>query len=307
MKSYVATRLGPFGRINEVGNLYLRHTRNVAQNVRAVLEEARHDRAKISSLLGAPVIGLRMLEIGPGQQLAQLAYFGMENEVIGIDLDVIMQHMNVQRCIGMVRRNGWMRAGKTVVRKMARIDSKVRVELVSQLGLHAMPELRVLEMDSERMTFPDNQFDVVYSRAVLEHLPDPVAVISEIRRVLKPSGVMFSRFHLYTSDSGCHDTRIFIGQRGELPFWAHLRPEHEHDVRSNTYLNKLRLADWMRIFESEMPGSEVAPLCDAGDIERQELCKLRSQGHLKGYSDEELLSVTVEVNWRKPLQSHASG
>ena len=123
--------------------------------------------------------------------------------------------------------------------------------------------------------------------------------------MLKPGGVLFSRFHLFTSDSGCHDTRIFIGQRGELPFWAHLRPQYEQDVRTNTYLNKLRLADWMEIFQSEMPGSEVAALCDAMDIERQELWKLRSQGQLKNYSDEELLTVTVEVNWRKPMQSVA--
>jgi SAM-dependent methyltransferase len=201
---------------------------------------------------------------------------------------------------------GWVRTGKTVARKMARIDSKVRTELVSQLRLHVMPELRVLQMNAGRMTFQDNHFDVVYSRAVFEHLSDPVAVVSEIRRVLKPGGVMFVRLHLFTSDSGCHDTRIFVGQRGTLPFWAHLRPEHEQDVRSNTYLNKLRLADWKRIFESEMPGSEVAALGDAGDTERQELRKLRSQRHLTGYSDEELLTATVEVGWRKPPGPNAS-
>jgi ubiquinone/menaquinone biosynthesis C-methylase UbiE len=155
-------------------------------------------------------------------------------------------------------------------------------------------------MDAEKMEFPDNQFDVVFSRAVFEHVPGPAPVISEIRRVLKPGGVMFVLLHLFSSDSGCHDTRIFVGQRGELPFWAHLRPEHEQSVRSNSYLNKLRLADWKTMFESIMPGSEVTALCDAGDTERQELHELRSQGQLTNYSDDELLTVTLQVTWRKP-------
>lgn len=301
MKSYVATRLGPFGRINELSNIYLRHTRNVPQKVHGILEEVRYSSERISSLLGAPTSGLSMLEIGPGQQLAQLAYFAAQNDVVGIDSDVIPQRMNLRSCIAMVRQNGWLRTSKTVVRRMAGIDGAMRAELMLQLGLRAMPEMRVLQMDAGRMTFPVDHFDAVYSRAVFEHLPDPVAVISEIRRVLKPGGVMFVRLHLFTSDSGCHDTRIFLGQRRALPFWAHLRPEHARSVRSNTYLNKLRLADWIRIFESEMPGSEVSALCDAGETERRELRTLRARGHLAAYSDSELLSVTVEASWRKPV------
>jgi len=165
-----------------------------------------------------------------------------------------------------------------------------------------MPELRVLRMDAGDMTFQDEQFDVVYSQAVFEHLPDPKGVISEVCRVLKPGGIMLVALHLYSSDSGCHDTRIFVGKRGRLPFWAHLRPGYEAAVRSNSYLNKLRLSDWRRMFQDMMPGSVVTASCDAGEADRQELSKLRSQGELANYSDEELLSVTIDVSWRKPLQ-----
>jgi SAM-dependent methyltransferase len=201
----------------------------------------------------------------------------------------------------MARQNGWLRTCKTVGRKIARIDNVMRAELALQLGLNRIPDLRVLQMDAAKMAFPDNQFDVIFSRAVFEHLPNPPAVISEMCRVLKPGGVMFVVLHLFTSDSGCHDTRIFLGKRGGLPFWAHLRPEHENAVRSNSYLNRLRLADWKQMFHSSMPDCKVDALCDAQDLERQELSKLRSKGQLRTYSDEELLSVTVEVSWRKPL------
>jgi SAM-dependent methyltransferase len=302
MRSYVITQLGVPARINEAWNLYLGHTRNVAENVHILLDQARRAEAKISLLRGEPVTDLKMLEVGPGQQLMQLAYFGARNEVVGIDLDVIAQNMNASECIRMARKNGWVRTSKTLARKIAGIDAKVRKELLRQLCLRTLPSFRVLQMNAEKMQFPNEHFDVVFSRAVFEHLPDPGAVTSEIRRVLKPGGVMFLAIHLFSSDSGCHDTRIFIGEREDLPFWAHLRPEHEKKVRSNSYLNKLGLADWQKLFASKMPDSEVVSLYDAGNTERQELHRLREQGELSGYSDEELLSVTVEASWRKPLK-----
>jgi SAM-dependent methyltransferase len=300
MKSYVITQLDAFARLNEAWNLYRGHTRGVGENVRRMVEQVRQAETKISALLGRPIQDLSVLEIGPGQQLMQMAYLAARNEVVGIDLDVILQHLSLSGCIRMAKQNGWMRTCKTVGRKLAGIDNKVVTELQSQLGLKTMPQLRVLPMDASKMDFEDNRFDVVLSRAVFEHLPDPGAVASEIRRVLKPGGVMFLTLHLFSSDSGSHDTRIFVGQREQLPYWAHLRPEHVQDVRSNSYLNRLLLADWKRIFRSVMPGSEVAALCDAGEKDRQELRKLRLDGQLAAYSDEELLTPTVEISWRKP-------
>ncbi len=42
--------------------------------------------------------------------------------------------------------------------------------------------------DGERMPFPDNTFDVVFSNGVIHHTPNTNQVIGEIRRVLKPGG-----------------------------------------------------------------------------------------------------------------------
>jgi SAM-dependent methyltransferase len=42
--------------------------------------------------------------------------------------------------------------------------------------------------DAERLDFPDNSFDLVYSHGVLHHTPDTAGAIREIHRVLRPGG-----------------------------------------------------------------------------------------------------------------------
>ena len=42
--------------------------------------------------------------------------------------------------------------------------------------------------DAERLDFPDNSFDMVYSHGVLHHTPDTAGAVREIHRVLRPGG-----------------------------------------------------------------------------------------------------------------------
>jgi SAM-dependent methyltransferase len=48
--------------------------------------------------------------------------------------------------------------------------------------------VQYLQADAHRLDFPDVSFDLVYTRYVLEHVADPVRVLSEMRRVTRPGG-----------------------------------------------------------------------------------------------------------------------
>lgn len=303
MKSYVMTKLSLPARIDEAKNLYLHHTRHAEKNVSELIDQARRAEVRLEMLLGKPISDLNLLEIGPGQQLIQMAYFGRKNDVTGIDRDLVPERPSALSYVKMARENGWVRTSKTLGRKLMGIDRLVRRQMMRQLGLLSIKSPRVLQMDAARMTFADQSFDAVFSRAVFEHLSDPRPVLAEIRRVLKPGGAMFVALHLYSSDSGCHDTRIFLGDRGDIPPWSHLRPQHQSLVHPNSYLNKLSLSAWQELFQSEMPGSQVFASCDAGDEARKILNDLRAKGELENYSDEELLTVTLEISWRKATES----
>jgi SAM-dependent methyltransferase len=45
--------------------------------------------------------------------------------------------------------------------------------------------------DGKTMPFADNSFDSLMATEVLEHCPDPQAIIQEMKRVLKPGGILF--------------------------------------------------------------------------------------------------------------------
>ena len=48
--------------------------------------------------------------------------------------------------------------------------------------------IRLLEMDAANLTFADDSFDIVYAPYLISVVPDPVAVVREMRRVCRPGG-----------------------------------------------------------------------------------------------------------------------
>jgi phosphatidylethanolamine/phosphatidyl-N-methylethanolamine N-methyltransferase len=56
---------------------------------------------------------------------------------------------------------------------------------VARKGLR---NIRLLEMDAASMKFADDSFDIVYAPYLISVVPDPVAVVREMRRVCRPGG-----------------------------------------------------------------------------------------------------------------------
>ena len=64
--------------------------------------------------------------------------------------------------------------------------------------------------DGQALPFRGDAFDTVFSHAVIEHVADPLAYLREIRRVLKPGGLVFLQTAPYLAPSGAHLPRLKV-------------------------------------------------------------------------------------------------
>jgi len=305
IRSYTSEGASPLSFLREASTLY-RYRRQASELARQSVEDIRCREALINEHLGLLLRDLDILEIGPGQFQAHMKYLALKNRVVGIDLDVIAESVAPLAYLKMLRTNGPLRTAKTLGRKLLGIDREFASELRRQIGIQRLPRPKVIQMDACQMSFPDESFDFVYARSVFHHLPDPGAALDGILRVLRPGGTAYVLLHLYTSETGCLDPRIYTDRRNEVEGWPHLQPQLSSTLNNqNTYLNKLRLHQWRSLFDSKMPGAKY--LMTAADPATFELAKtLQSKGELLDYALEELTTNDFAVLWRKPAHSAES-
>ena len=61
------------------------------------------------------------------------------------------------------------------------------------LDSRSMPGVEFMTADAYALEFDDESFDVVHAHQLLQHLTAPVAALAEMRRVLRPGGVLAVR------------------------------------------------------------------------------------------------------------------
>ncbi len=111
------------------------------------------ERGRDAAIAAAERVGGRVLEVGVGTGIA-LPHYSKNCRLCGIDIS------------------------EQMLRKAQ--------ERVTELKLTNVEGLWV--MDAERLTFPDNSFDVVVAQYVVTTAPNPEATLDEFARVLKPGG-----------------------------------------------------------------------------------------------------------------------
>lgn len=80
----------------------------------------------------------------------------------------------------------------------ARIASRIHgcdlsAKMLERAGKHARDaglEITLTACDAEALCYADRSFDLILARGALHHLPDPVAMLAECRRVLAPGGAV---------------------------------------------------------------------------------------------------------------------
>ena len=308
LKSYDAVAKRWSTRLREFRGL-VQGSRSVrqgmTQHVAKLIDSCHQAEVFVQSKTGLVVHGLRILEIGPGQLPRQIAYFARANQVTGIDLDVIPLGFQLGAYLRLLKQNGPGRTIKTVARKMLGFDRGFRKEMARQLGLGRLPAYDLRQMDAGDMSFPQATFDLVYSFDVFEHLPDPARILASVVRVLRPGGVFYTSLHPFTAEDGNHDMQIISGRREAVPYWAHLRPAHQHQTHASVHLNRLRLRDWTEILQSQMPGCVIDTPLVEDPVLLKALAQVRGQGELADFTDQELLVRRLIVVWRKPTADAA--
>jgi SAM-dependent methyltransferase len=295
------------GAVGQWRSLVRLHREGLDSRVATVVEELREIEAEVLECTGVRFENRRMLDIGPGQHLMQMAYFAARgNDVVGVDRDVIVQGFDPGGYWRMARSNGLGRVVKTAGRKALGIDRSYRKGLERRLGLHEpIPRLTVRQRNGWDTGLESGSLDAVYSLRTFMHIHEPEAAVDEAVRVLAPGGVAFIDLMPYTGPNGSLDIRVLGGGGDDLPPWAHIRPQHRHLVQESAHLNRLGISEWRELLARAMPGSAILPLRPHADDLRGLAQKLHEQGELLELSIDDLVTSRLHVIWRKPAQRGA--
>ena len=85
---------------------------------------------------------------------------------------------------------------------------------------------QIIAAIGERLPFADSSFDIVLSDNVIDHAENPIAILKDIVRVLKPSGLLYFTVNIhhpiYSLASAAHGLWSALGIRYEIsPFADH--------------------------------------------------------------------------------------
>jgi len=121
---------------------------------------------------------------------------------------------------------------------------------------------RIVEGAGENLPFPDATFDVAYSAYMLEHTADPVRVLSEALRVVKPGGYLHFELPNYLTPFEGHYMAIVppVVWKPILPWYVKhvLRKDPHFATTMRTEINPFWVKRVMRELSQTQPNEIVS-------------------------------------------------
>ena len=152
---------------------------------------------------GGAVAGAHLLEVGCGAGIdALLLALQPVDRVVGVDMDLpLFESGDRGERTRRLAREVLIAAGRS---------GDIDAELESR-------PVRFATMDVRRMAFADGEFDLLWSRAAMEHIVPPEPALAEMARVVRPGGLIYHSIDPFYWLKGCHKGGVV-----DIP-WAHAR------------------------------------------------------------------------------------
>ena len=97
--------------------------------------------------------------------------------------------------------------------------------------------VRLMQMDATKLTFPDDSFDVVYAPYFINCVPDPLAATAEMKRVCRPGGRLVFLNHFLSRNP------VFSRmERAVAPLTPHIGFKSDFDLTAFLAQSGLRAA-----------------------------------------------------------------
>jgi len=104
---------------------------------------------------------------------------------------------------------------RTRVTSVVGVDPALRMHRLARRRTAAAGlDVQLMGLSAERLPAPDASFDTVVSTYTLCTIPDPLAALREMRRVLKPGGWL-----LFAEHGRAPDARVWRFQQRLTPLW----------------------------------------------------------------------------------------
>lgn len=247
-----------------------------------------------------------VLEIGPGVNLGALFTFAASGaRAAGVDVAPLPRppegfYEALRDYLFAVEGFAWWRS--FAERQPGRVEFPSVSSFPSASDLLASIDYRS-SVSSDSLPFASGTFDLVYSIAALEHVPEPERTVAEIARVLAPGGLAIHEIDL--KHHGSEDPLRFLEfsdeewRRRATPYGTDLslRTILDGGFSGEVFCNRLRSADWKRLFESAgLAVERVEPVIvlDVSAVRPERLLN-----RFRALSLEELTVLTIRVVGRK--------